>query len=229
MVIKSPFKDYYDFVAKMYGGGDPRVVYPRHRVTSGIDMYVELESCSLVDPEAYHRYKLPNEPETDYLYLIIAGKAYLLTRPTPSMADRCIRTWKSDYDLSSYKVKAVHNDQDHLPLWVRHRYGVEFGREYKFLIDLCRKVGAPVFVISGVEYTTQWRQATIRVCGQCPILERLGVANLISPQQLYQELAMFVGNQMKATPDTQPPVQLGNKQKIVKAGFDLIQSFRNRV
>jgi hypothetical protein len=53
--------------------------------------------------------------------------------------------------------------------------------------------------------------------------------SLISPQQMYQDLAMFMGNRMKDTPDVQPPVELNNRQKIVKAGFDLIQSFRHRI
>ena len=228
MVIKSPFKDYYDFVAHQYGGGDPRVVYARGRITPKIDMYVDpIEGSFLKDPNWYC--KVPwyygrrpeNEPEFDYMYLVITGKLYVLAKQLPKLP---AYTGKTEYDLSPYRVQPTDAEFGHTQRWLHYHQRIEFGHEYKFLANLCRKVGAPVFVIPRIE-----NDGTILVCGQCPILQRIGVPSLISPQQMYQDLAMFMGNRMKDTPDVQPPVELNNRQKIVKAGFDLIQSFRNRV
>lgn len=221
MVIKSPFKDYYDFVAYQYGGGDPRLVYARNRITSVVpdkpwkeSLTVEIEDCLLVDPFRYNR-QWPNR-QIDYLYLVITGKAYLLARPY---------SYLSKEDISTYRYSV--NPDENIPLWRRHNR-IEFGKEYPFLVELCRKVKSPVFAISEVKYLSD-RRADISICGQCPILGRLGIPALIDPYQMYQDISMFMGNKMKETPDTKPPVELSNKQKILKAGFDLVRSFRHRI
>ena len=220
MKINSPFKDYYDFVAYKYGGGDPRVVYPRQRVAHAIDVNIEIENCGLTDPRTYERC---SNHESHYMYLVIAGKAFLITSPVQKTY-----SYKTDYDLSTYRIMQVDFKPEERG-WIRHRQEIEFGKEYPFLIDLSRKVGAPVFVISAIEYQSEWKKATVTVCGQYPVLGRLGVPAMISPEQMYADLSMFVGNKMRDTPDTKPPVELSNKKKIEKAGFDLRQSFRHRI
>lgn len=227
-MIKSQFKDYYDFVANQYGGGDPRLVYARTRITPMVPgrpweerLNIEIKGCKLIDPNRYRQYYLKQEPDLEYLYLVIAGKAYLLARPTNIYLDR--------QDLNTYKLRVVNQADEKIPLWIRYNRGIEFDKEYPFLIDLCRKVKAPVFVIVGIEYSGPNYEAVIQVCGRCPILGNLGIPALINPYQMYQELSMFMGNKMKDTPDTQPPVELDNKNKIIKAGFDLVKSFRHRV
>jgi hypothetical protein len=236
MVIKSPFRDYYDFVAHQYGGGDPRIVYPRQRIIPLPEtcIYMEVENFLLRDPSRDWFYKLKNKKKMNYMYLVIAGKAYLLGKPAPETGTKIdISTWKSDYDLASYQLQPLEQKWEQANRWLfevnSNKYGIEFGKEHQFLVDLCRKINAPVFVISRVEYTNKPQVARVTICGQCPVLSRLGIPALISAQQIYQDLAMFVGNKMKDPPDTQPPVALSNKSKIVKAGFDLIQSFRHRV
>jgi hypothetical protein len=223
MKINSQFKDYYDFVAYEYGGGDPRIVYSRQRIVP-VDskkprnnvLHVDITDCHFYDPASYNRF-INSKWQRDYLYLIIAGKAYLLARPY-SYLDR--------YDINTYKV--VDLSDDSIPHWVRHRHEMKYGEEYDCLVELCRKVGSPVFAIAEIQHLTH-RQSKVSVCGQCPILSRIGMASRIDPYQMYQDIAMFVGNRMKDPPDTQPPVELGNNQKIIKAGFDLKQSFRHRV
>lgn len=232
MVIKSPFKDYYDFVAHQYGGGDPRVVYPRQRVFKNISEYVEVEDWRLPDPTYWfgkdHSWSVTyRRPEYHCMYLVIAGKPYLLAKPIP--INETVWTGKTEYNLSSYKIQPL-DYEARLPRWRMSQVPtVEFGVENKSLINLSRKIDAPVFVIDRVDYERRYGTSTLTICGQCPILQRLGVPSMISPQQLYQDLAMFIGNRMKDTPDVQPPVELNNRQKIVKAGFDLIQSFRHRI
>lgn len=221
MVIKSPFKDYYDFVANKYGGGDPRLVYPRNRIDLA-NQLVEVDNCQLTDPSRYYWYRLKSEPQMDYLYLVVAGKAYLLVRPSDPYLLRDL--------LDDFKVKII-DQEDKKPrpsTYLFHwNYGIKFGEEYQFLVELCRKVQAPVFIITKIDYMEN-RRATVSIYERCPILSQLGMASIIDPYQMYQDLSMFMGNKMKDTPDTKPPVELSNKQRILKAGFDLVQSFRHR-
>lgn len=230
MRINSQFKDYYDFVANQFGGGDPRIVYSRQRIVrldpkqfhDSTTVHMDI-GHSLYDPARYDRYCYlkPNEPHREYMYLVVAGKPYLLVRLYTNLISR--------YDISTYKV--TDHDPRERPKWMRLHHlhpDVEFGKEYDFLIQLSRKIGTPVFAIEAIEYKSN-SQSDVVICGQCPILGRIGMASRVDPYQMYQDIAMFVGNKMKKTPDTQPPVELDNKQKILKAGFDLKQSFRHRV
>ena len=108
---------------------------------------------------------------------------------------------------------------------------MEFGVERPFLVNLCRVVGSPVFAFE-VMNTYGRRGASkvqVRIAGQCPILQEVGMASAIPASQMYQDIAYFVGNTMKACPDTVPPVDVSNREKIIKAGFDLKSSFRHRM
>lgn len=215
MVIRSKFKDYYDFVANRFGGGDPRIVYSRGRIQN---QYVDAAGVKLNDPRSYNRYYMANRgPDVDYLYLVICGKVYLLARPTRQAFEK--------FDVNAFSVIDINDEA--IPRWIRYRKELEFGQEYPFLVDLCRKVGAPVFVIHGISYKTH-SESTVEICEQCPILGSIGMASRIDPYQMYQEIAVFMGNRMSKTPDMQPPVELDNTQRILKAGFDLRKSFRHR-
>lgn len=223
MRISSKFRDYYDFVADQYGGGDPRIVYPRTRLTkidpknpwSG-DLIVTVPKWGpLPDPNGYYR-----SDEFQYRYLIVAGKAYLLKR---------LQSMFYDGDINSFKIcNAEEEVKDRRRFYLRQDK-FEYGKEHDFLVDLSRQIKAPVFVINKLEYVRLGKdEVSAIIDGQCPVLGRIGMASLIDPYQMYQELALFVGNKMRSTPDVKPPVELDNKQKILKAGFDLKKSFRHR-
>jgi len=233
MVIKSPFKDYYDFVANQYGGGDPRIVYERNRLSPpGIfdgsayetTRKIEIADCSLPSPldfyDSYFRYK----SGLSALFLVIAGKPYLIARPATSIEPESPNT----YRLQSLEPP----DLPKTKVW-RWRYlsrnWPAFGEEFPCLIELSRLIQAPVFAISDVQKIWRSSKIMVTICGQCPNLGVIGVPALISPFQMYQDLAYFVGNTMKPVPDTAPPVEVSNRQKILKAGFDLKQSFRHRI
>lgn len=226
MKIKSSFKDYYDFVADQYGGGDPRIVYERGRLTPPdpqfnsahyVDKVVEMLNFLLEDPVS-----LGQSFDMGLMYLIVAGKAYLISRP-------------SDYhyvgDVNSYRLQSVDQllKKRKWRFYFRRDFGIEFGKEYPFIIELSRLVGAPVFAIRKISWHRTWEEAKIAICGQCPILAKIGLPAIIPPQQMYQDLAYFVRNAMKPVPDSDSPVAVSNREKILKAGFDLKQSFRHRV
>lgn len=232
MIVKSPFKDYYDFVAKRYGGGDPRVVYARDRLapckTFDGQIYethrtVEMTEFPFPSPEDFF-----GRPDCDEalstLFLVVAGKLYLIARMAKSSEPRNPNT----YRLQSPEPPALPKTRKWRWNYWR-RYLPAFGKEHPQLIELSRLIQAPVFAISGVVVPWRSSKTRITICGQCPILGTVGFPSLISPFEMYQDLAYFVGNTMKPVPDTEPPVEVSNREKILKAGFDLRQSFRHRV
>jgi hypothetical protein len=90
------------------------------------------------------------------------------------------------------------------------------------LVDLCKEFGRPVFTLSyksGGSFT---------IDEVCPNLGAVGIASWIEADVIYQYLSYFVGNTMYDSPDTKPPVEVSNKNRILKAGFDLKTSFRGK-
>lgn len=228
MKIKSSFKDYYDFVATRYGGGDPKIVYVRGRIAPKDHFVVVVSDFPLADPVSWPSSNAPYR----LAYLVVAGKAYLLHQPKD--------IWPSG--IEHYRLcdpaKIASDDARERAgnrRWVvRSRtFGLrdepfEFKRAYEFLVDFSRLVKAPVFIVEGVQSQFGSREVRVAVAGRCPILDKIGMAQVVPPEQMYQDLAYFVGNTMNPSPDTKPPVEVSNRDKIVAAGFDLRRSFRHR-
>jgi len=219
MVIKSSFKDYYDFVANKFGGGDPRIVYARGPLTKEAFKIVTMKNNRLMDLlPRWHN----SEDGMSRMYLVIAGKAYLI-------AKRNAISLLPDENTNGYRLQPlVDPEEEKKPSWRRRNYGIEFGKEYPFLIEMSKLVNAPVFAVAKIDYERH-DLSTIHVVGRCPLLSEIGLPALIDPYQMYQNIAYFMGNTIKPSPDTRPPVALSNRERIVKAGFDLVKSFRHRM
>lgn len=226
MVIQSKFKDYYDYVAQQYGGGDPKIRYVRKRIKEGYDertggwlLAVQMDSSPVQDPDSMTNYYNASNNLLEFAFLAVAGKPYLLSREHKDYG------WR---DLDGYAITDVATVRDG-SRYLRRRDWSFLGEEDSRLIELSRKVGAPVFVIDRL--SRNWRRDgyTIGVDPLCPILKDLGMASLVPAEQMYQELAYFMGNTMHPSPDVKPPVEVSNRDKILAAGFDLKQSFRHRV
>lgn len=233
MVIKSAFKDYYDFVAHQYGGGDPHIVYVRGSIvpmqnlagqlTAGVK-HVEMTDCPLVSPE-YHDFSDYRGGTllgtTRHTYLVVAGRGYVMACEGGhqlSVSDQRVQP----LDYQSKKPCGFWSKRG------RDLYGFLPGQEDDFLTRISREIQQPVFVITDVERAWNSSVARVTIHGHCPVLRDVGLPAFVDPYQLYQMLAMFVGNTMKQPPDTSPPVEVENREKILKAGFDLRQSFRHR-
>lgn len=226
MIIKSQFKDYYDYIAHQYGGGDPNVVYVRNRIVplkEGYEGYCKVEMGDNFPLYSLHDLVKFEERETkDVAYLVVAGKAYLFIK-TGNTYDHNVNTFKIqpiNFFEESYKM--------HTQRWFSRKGKGELGKEYPFFVELSRKIQVPVFVILSVDNKWNTDKIEVTISGQCPILKDVGMPALIPAPQMYQELAYFVGNTMKEHPDTEPPVEVSNTSKILNAGFDLRVSFRNR-
>lgn len=214
MIIQSKFKDYYDWVAKRYGGGDPRIVYERGPI--GYREYKPHLYSSSANPLS----RILHDPfsisdlrrdKTFAIYVVIAGKAFLALHPYQLTAP----------SLNDYRLAPLDFFTRNRRRWSRAE-SLKLGYEYPAIVELCRIVGHPVFACS-----VDWHRGLL-IREMCPILGNIGLPSIIPPEQMYQELAYFVGNLMRHVPDIQPPVEVNNKQKILKAGFDPVISFRHR-
>lgn len=215
MVIQSKFKDYYDYVAHLYGGGDPRIVYQRKRIEN---TKVEMQKCPLPDLTQVTSWYTTDQNPLQFAFLIVTATPYLLLRADSYQ-------WKG---LEGYRIIEPRTlDAQRRHAWWTPQW--EFiGQPSANLLELSRLVDAPVFVVTDINPRWPKDGVTVGVDELCPVLKEVGMPALISPEQMYQQLAYFMGNTMHPSPDTQPPVEVSNRDKILAAGFDLRQSFRHR-
>jgi hypothetical protein len=225
MIIKSRFKDYYDHVAHKYGGGDPNIVYMRNRLRP----LKSLGSSLLIHDNLFIDYTLKRDtidPMNRLLsregltckYLCVAGKYYLLVAVSGGL--EVLDPIKHSKVCSLLTTKS----------WFGEYFSYDYfvGYEDPDLIELSKLVGSPVFIINGYTYDWRNKKTCLDIMSELPVLGDIGFPKVYAPEQLYQDLAYFIGNKMKDTPDTRPPVDVSNKDRIVQHGFDLKQSFRHR-
>jgi hypothetical protein len=224
MIIKSNTKDYYDHQAYVWGGGDPSIQYirkPLSPLTRGkYSSDLRRDSITIYGSGVN---RLIRNDEYDVKYLAVVGKYYILFRkhrhildPTPNAPYKLLTEF-SNPDLYAWYNKNREN-----------RHGIKFVKSGEFseeLVVISRKLDAPVFSFE----TCGGYSEGINIDPEVPHLGELGMASIIGPEQMYQDISYFLGNIMKESPDMMPPTKMSDKEKIVGHGFDLKQSFRHRV
>ena len=174
MKIKSNFKDYYDYIAHLYGGGDPKVTYPRvtpagtdqfdirvvNTETSPLDYNVkkafaekpalhpnlpELPDCG------YYRRRKPEDP--NFQWLVVVDRVFLLVSYDSLEADRHVITTK---DLDDHVLRDVYlrrstwrddGAKEHNDLLDKREVPPDYiGKQYTSVLSLTRLVGEPVYV-----------------------------------------------------------------------------------
>jgi len=224
MIISSPFKDYYDYVAHQYGGGDPKIVYPRIRLAER-DKYGYMGIREVKLPDSLGIRNGSTKDKYEYKWLVITGKYYLLVRlyyydnymvhhETPWSVFAPGKIQEVDDRLISKRRNRIS--------WMFEEpktYEYYVGRSDPRLIEISREIQAPVFCLcpDGVE-------------GDVPILGNLGIPSIISAEQIYQDLSYFMGNIINEVPDLQPAGKppMTDKERILSHGFDMKASFRHR-
>jgi hypothetical protein len=215
MQIKSLFRDYYDFVANQYGGGDPSIKYIRLPFTkpniSGSMLSrdcVDIKQDNLIDIPRHLRYHSGEYEHHNIKWLAVNGYRYLMLQIKP-LGDWCI--------LNEVKHPNVWNGLPKKSFWDSSRnttpqtYHGCFDKE---LVLISRKLNSPVF-------TYRVYDGYVSIDGEIPILKDIGFDKLISPEQLYQDISYFVGNIIKESPDMMPPTKMSDKEKILQHGFDI--------
>lgn len=225
MKIKSRFKDYYDYVAHAYGGGDERVTYVREPLK---EEQLEILSDDRVDIFGPGL----SETKTCEKFLVINGRVYTL-----------IAIKNGDGSVGPYKLFTEQNFGEELEqLRTRYRYGYDrynkegtneywamhFAKESNTALAISKFIQQPVFLINRVGYDHTIKKHRVAIDKYIPVLSEYGVAHYIQPEQLYQDIAYYVSNKMVSSPDLEVHDNMTDKEKIVQHGFDLKQSFRHR-
>ncbi len=254
MKIISPFKDYYDYMAYIYGIDDKHVYFrpktftlPDSVVSTNPDFpqyqqipisYSHMKSdvhMGILVWESCNRFYDLYDP------LIISFCGY----PIPVIFDK----QKEKYSVATADVWAeIHSNiykdpdtlkrcQNLLKLYQNTRFNKQnmipqFKTRSNSLIKLSRLLKQPVFIApSFKEYPKGIHsESTIVTFAslEIPMLSKYGFTSVLSPEQAYQELDYFIGNLMNESPDLDPPVEVSDKDKIVQHGFDLKTSFRGK-
>jgi hypothetical protein len=219
MKIQSRYKDYYDYVAHQFGGGDPKVVYERERVVAPTyhDGQIAYENTmdvptnmSLYIPNSSLRWGRNITGSSWYFKgLVVAGRWYMLRQESRAPA---VRGTSKEFPKRE------------LGPWTIHITREASGQFQPRMVELSRLVKAPVFTVVGDGYNYH------KVEGKVPHLGDLGFAKIMSPEQCYQEIAMFLGNTILVNPDETPESKppLTNEERAVAHGFDKKVSFRHR-
>ena len=224
MKIISPFKDYYDWVAGKYGGGDPLIVYKRNKINGaqvgnskirGL-LYEPYRSGRSTLRDFHETRKAQKKPEYQLQLLIFCGRQFLVIKNYDRIGDAGI--------LSQEKYPELWDVLNTRPKyyglidigWVSPEFYL--GESSDFALQTCKRFDQPVLLLN--EY--------MEIDDRIPVLQDLGFGSVMSAEQCYQEIAHFIGNVLRESPDAKPPVEVADKFKIIGAGFDTKTSFRHR-
>ncbi len=231
MKIASKFKDYYDYVSHTIGQ-DPAVTYIRGKIP-----HIELE-----EPDRWNRAtrKLNNS------YLIFPGIGQGYTDPNKTVTIEYLVAGEYVFVVENTTIR--HHDPELAGDYVyettrrammepeaiatfpkllgqRHYWGNDKTLEQiaKDIPELTAKVGYPVYLLrnDGAK--------GFRVDENTPILKDMGVPALVPATEMWQSIYTVMTNVLRKNPDKAVPVELAEKDRIVKAGFDLKTSFRNPI
>jgi hypothetical protein len=159
------------------------------------------------------------EYANDYVekYLVIAGKWFLLVKESGDTEFSVLSKTKHPKLVSKLTRERLFGGKKCIEYYVNV--------EDPQLIEVSKIVNTPVFIVEGYEFKNN--KYMLRIASEIPILANLGIPSIYKAEQLYQDLAYFIGNKMKDSPDLAPPVAIADKDRIVQHGFDLKKSFRN--
>lgn len=249
MKIQSKFSDYYDYVEYLYSpeGGDPENTYDRRIKTTSVSVVGNIPDFPLPLPGFFSptrgQLKVRSVHKSNhwtffpwrFKWCFVAGKLYL----TVGEASYDVDDWGngSGGNLSRFRLMT----KDH-PSMKYLREGASWKSKRLDPLSLnpvpsetchlvAKEVG-PVFMISearAIEYyhgRGKYRYDIVLV-DQVPNLGQLGFASITSPEQMYQNIAMYMGR-LKDNPDSSPPASISDKDRIVQKGFDLKTSFRGK-
>ena len=224
MRIISKFKDYYDHVGHRYGE-DPMVTFTRGKTTP-LAKEVRAHQC--------FESRRDDRTRTEYEAQIVVAGAHVfpmvqawtrgndfMGQPTSTVGyrplDKAMLHWLVSGGSYGYKSKYYNEDYD----WKEFSQWLD--KLKSKLPEMMRECGSPVFKLHRVSHYR------VNVAEHVPILKDLGIAAVVTPEQMWQDIYMAITTHMRPNPDKAPPVEISERDKIVKAGFDLKTSFRDPV
>lgn len=213
MKIHSSFKDYYDHIGNMYGGGDPNILYLRKPLVDPSLPNLDLRTSFYTFHTKFKGYSVAWLCVNAHYYMCLKLEMTGIDEPWIVFSEKNFpEIWNSiKDDYVQYKGSMFIESRD-----TTYYCGSYSGE----LLKASRILKAPVFLLYGGYHNP--------ICDYIPKLGEMGFATVKTPEQMYQETAYFVGNLMHESPDLAKPSTMDDKQKIQSHGFDLKQSFRHR-
>ena len=218
MKIKSSFKDYYDYVAHAYGGGDPKILYIREQVP--VTRHVIESNTNWIMHQPYY---IPN---SEFSWLVVNGACYtLMSIVDPETGKKSPPKFFTQENFGEY-VESIKNSRYYFrKLDIKNdRYQ---GVKSAIVTNLSRHLRQPVFIIKSYSACKDPNKHIFEVDSRIPILQHYQFHKYFSPEQLYQEIAYYISNTMHESPDLVVHDNMTNKEKILQHGFDLQTSFRH--
>lgn len=227
MIIISPFKDYYDYLAHQYR--DPKLVYRRdmivtkHPAINPRTYGMEVDTGASLDwlPTATHEIRSYNHflsrKSLSLSCLVVCNKMFLVAYKLSSIVRPEFKLFTEDNFPELVPSFISHVDKRYSNLGSLLNSKIEDDR----VIELSRILQHPVYLI-----TSDILGVRLYVSYYVPVLLDSGISKLYSPFELFQDIAYFVGNILHESPDLAPPVEIQDKYKIIQHGFDK-RSFRH--
>ena len=229
MKVISKFKDYYDFVGKIYGEDD-KVLYHRKSLDNSTININEFNTHNFplgrysVLKDFYTKMQRGVGSLNHLKIVLVCGYVVLVTEysynnyrlMTEEELAEVIDTIRKSYFRRSddYNFKVVEYVKDTIPILKSIGVPVvEVDRYFKTFYN------GPGLQSGNVNYEVYLNK-------NIPNLGELGISKYFAPEPMFQIIQEFITNTLRTNPDINPPVKISDKDRIVSHGFDLKTSFR---
>lgn len=209
--------DYFDFISHTLGA-DPDCVYVRrplketHVQVPGVNVTL-LDGAGLLDSQRHRR---PDYRLSVNLSYIVAGlRCFGIVSTSFDGGKPRHVPYDAEMHGKLLKVDIFTGEPEPLPT---------FTEEY--LAKVVRAVGVPVFRVVSARWGGEHQ---VDLDSRIPILADYGIPALCSPRDMWQNIYTTMTSVLRRDPDKEPPVKIGNDDRVEAAGFDLKSSFRHPV
>lgn len=213
MKIISKIPDYYDYISKIYGEDD-KIVFNRNLELD----FSEFKIPDVMNPYNLCKYielKLPfqfvRKTDCTYVLLIYCGIPFLYRYSIFDFKEEYHYCKNAKNEFSNGYMRYYINQYDYLE------------KVNPFLLELHKKLKSPIFTINNFFYHD--KIPITLISKKIPILSQYHFQNIREPEICWQEISQFISLHFNSN---DPPLELNNNEKIIKAGFDLKKSFRGK-
>jgi hypothetical protein len=221
MQIISKNKDYYDHISHEFGI-DPLIVFNRKTKLEVVDFKNSQGNCPLEWYNYDFKQKDYGIPEDIYLkLLVVCGIQYpLFVYPNGSAKVVTIK-----------EITTLMNLRPDVKFFRFHGSIIRIGKMcitlfklQEFWIDWHKKLDTPIFIIDQIRIHGGSNNYDITFNPDIPILKDIEFSKFVTPSEVYQNISQLLASQK----EKDPPVEITDKDKILKSGFDKVKSFRHR-
>lgn len=242
MIIKSDFKDYYDFLGRIHGC-DPMIVYVRNRHPG--DMMQ-------VPKFIRGKWKMIEE-EADHFSITFKDRLTAFSL-TPHRRDLFGRGFNQVRDLVDWSVRPVFVCGKAFPIVEHANTPAHVFNEQSPLYELLseqnlhstikalqpvsstaienlhKQTGLPILELHPFNSWGNAGTKTIHIKCRPPKLSELSFVRVYPPEQIWQDLSYWIANKINDSPDMMPPPRppQTDLEKLQSHGFDKRTSFRHR-